>query len=75
VCCNLYTAMIGISTAVLNPKVTEYQHTRGDALMRSQASLYRTVGEFFENNSDVRAYMSTAESPAPKIITARFEVR
>ena len=43
--------------------------------MRSQASLYRTVGEFFENNSDVRAYMSTAESPAPKIITARFEVR
>jgi hypothetical protein len=52
-----------------------YFAARGDALMRSQASLKRTVGEFLENNSDVRAYMSTAEIPAPRRITARFEVR
>jgi hypothetical protein len=49
-------------------------HTRGDVSMSLQASLYRTVGEFFENSSEVRAYRRRAENPAPKRITTRFPV-
>ena len=48
--------------------------TRGDVSISLQASLYRTVGEFFENSSEVRAYRRRAENPAPKRITTRFPV-
>ena len=48
--------------------------TRGDVSISLQASLYRTVGEFFENSSEVRAYRRRAEKPAPKRITTRFPV-
>ena len=48
--------------------------TRGDVSISLQASLYSTVGEFFENSSEVRAYRRRAENPAPKIITTRFPV-
>jgi hypothetical protein len=48
--------------------------TRGDVSMSLQASLYRTVGEFFENSSEVRAYRRRAENPAPMKITTRFPV-
>ena len=50
------------------------QRTRGDVSISLQASLYRTVGEFFENSSEVRAYRRRAENPAPKRITTRFPV-
>ena len=48
--------------------------TRGEVSISLQASLYRTVGEFFENSSEVRAYRRRAENPAPKRITTRFPV-
>jgi hypothetical protein len=48
--------------------------TRGDVSISLQASLYRTVGEFFENSSEVRAYRRRAENPAPKRITTRLPV-
>ena len=54
-----------------SPKV----RTLGDALIRSQASPYKTVGEFLENSSDVREYMRRTDSPAPRRITVRFVVR
>ena len=43
--------------------------------MSSQLLLYRTVGEFRENSSDVRSYMSTTVRPAPARITTKFVVR
>lgn len=48
--------------------------TRGDVSISLHASLYRTVGEFFENSSEVRAYRRRAENPAPKRITTKFPV-
>ena len=51
-----------------------FLHTRGDVSISLQASLYRTVGEFFENSSEVRAYRRRAENPAPKMITTRLPV-
>jgi len=38
----------------------------------SQALPYNTVGEFFENSSEVKAYKSIAENPAPNNITVKF---
>lgn len=49
--------------------------TEGDALTLSQACPYSTVAEFFEKSSEVRAYMSTADRPAPTRMTARLVVR
>lgn len=48
------------------------QHTRGEAFILSQAFPYRTVGEFFENNSEIKAYANIAENPAPNNITVKF---
>ena len=50
------------------------RRTRGEVSISLQASLYRTVGEFFENSSEVKAYRRRAENPAPKKITTRFPV-
>jgi len=43
--------------------------------MRSHASPYNTVGEFFEKSSEVREYMRRAERPAPRRMTPRLVVR
>jgi len=57
-----------------SPQRKMLPRTRGDVSISLQASLYRTVGEFFENSSEVRAYRRRAENPAPKIITTKFPV-
>jgi hypothetical protein len=54
----------------VNPK----GRTLGEALIRSQASPYRTVGEFLENSSDVKEYTRSTDSPAPNRITVRLVV-
>lgn len=51
------------------------ERTRGDALMRSQASPYNTVAEFLEKSSDVKEYTRRTERPAPNKMTPRFVVR
>ena len=43
--------------------------------MSSHACAWSTVGEFFENSSDVRAYNNIAENPAPNRITNKFDIR
>lgn len=52
----------------------KYKRTLGDALMRSHASPYNTVGELLENSSVLIAYMSTAVNPAPNRITVKLLV-
>lgn len=51
------------------------RRTFGDDLINSQACPYNTVAEFFENNSDVKAYTSMAEKPAPNRMTNKFDIR
>jgi len=51
------------------------ERTRGDALMRLQASPYNTVAEFLEKSSDVKEYTRRTERPAPIKMTPRFVVR
>ena len=67
--CNLFTYCQHCSKrSDMSPR------TRGDVSISLQASLYRTVGEFFENSSEVRAYRRRAENPAPKRMTTRLPV-
>ena len=46
----------------------------GEDFISSQACPYSTVAEFFENNSEVRAYANTAVKPAPNRITNRLVI-
>ena len=48
--------------------------TAEDARIRSQASLYSTVGEFLANSSVASAYANTAERPAPTRMTVKLAV-
>jgi hypothetical protein len=59
----------------LTRKEASKEHTCGDALIFSQASPYKTVGEFLANNSVAKAYTSTADNPAPIRITVKLVVR
>ena len=51
------------------------ERTREEDLINSQACAWRTVGEFLEKSSEVRAYTSIVVNPAPNRITRKLVVR
>jgi hypothetical protein len=54
-------------------RLSSNTRTGFDSFILSQASPYRTVGEFFANNSVARAYVKITDKPAPRRITVRFD--
>jgi hypothetical protein len=52
----------------------KWKQTSDEAFIRSHASPYKTVAEFFENNSVVNEYAKSTESPAPRRMTVKLVV-